>query len=97
MGGEGLRPVEEMPHRPPSVRSPRRGRSVVAGGHPALAARALHAAPGPGSLSGVAVRCFTDADRQDMRNAAEERAEAIAQSTLWERLSGLRIDPNRRS
>ncbi|SET40491.1 hypothetical protein [Geodermatophilus poikilotrophus] len=66
----------------------------------------------------MAVRWFTDADRQDMRNAAEERrvldelvrtyaplrvmtaeerAEAIAQSTLWERLSGLRIDPNRRS
>ncbi len=67
----------------------------------------------------MTTRWFTDADRQDMRDAAEEvrvlaelerryappcreitpeeRDRAIALSTLWERLSGLRIDPNRRS
>ncbi len=69
------------------------------------------------SLRGVTLRWFTDADRQDMRDAeeehrvlaelvdeyvptreitGEERAERIARRR-WERMSGLRIDPYRRS
>ena len=32
----------------------------------------MYAATGPRSLPGVAIRWFTDADRQDMRDAAEE-------------------------
>ncbi len=65
----------------------------------------------------MTIRWFTDADRQDMRDAAEEsrvlyelvdkyapcrvmtpedRDKAIAQDRLWERLSGLPIDPYRR-
>jgi hypothetical protein len=76
----------------------------------------LHAATGPRSLLSVAIRWFTDADRQDMRDAAEERrvlyelqrkyapcreitpeerAERIA--NFKEHISGLPIDPNRRS
>ncbi len=67
----------------------------------------------------MTTRWFTDADRQDMRDAAEEvrvlaelerryappcreitpeeRAELIREGLRWERLSGLPIDPNRRS
>jgi hypothetical protein len=33
----------------------------------------LHAATDPRSLLGVAIRWLTDADRQNMRDAAEER------------------------
>ena len=65
----------------------------------------------------MTIRWSTDADRQDMRDAAEERrvlyelldtylrmrvmtaeerAERIARRR-WERMSGLRIDPYRRS
>jgi hypothetical protein len=33
----------------------------------------LRAVPEPRSLPGVTIRWFTDADRQDMRNAKDER------------------------
>ena len=33
----------------------------------------MRAVPEPRSLPGVTIRWFTDADRQDMRNAKEER------------------------
>jgi hypothetical protein len=46
----------------------------------------LRAAVDPRSLPGVAIRWFTDADRQDMRDAAEERRvlqELTLKYTRW--------------